>query len=107
FTVDIPGTGKASAFLEYQNVSPPKEYRAKVNAYCAYYKTGAYATWSGFNAPFRVLGVAESLSRATHLRDAIHATAGDCADLFWSASLRRVIADPFGPIWLVGTGDDR
>ena len=94
FTIDVTGRG-GLLFWSFSTSSSPKEYRAKVRAYGAYWESGAYTAWSGFTAPFRVLGVAGSTARVGHLAKAAEDEAcGDLADLFWCTTLSAVKRNP-------------
>lgn len=91
-------------FIELQRASRPWAYRDKVPAYIAYKDSGAYTRDFGYRS-LVVLGIATGgAERAQHLKQAAEAAGG--RSLFWSASLDLVLADPFGPIWLVAGEPD-
>jgi Replication-relaxation len=100
FVVIDPGR-QAPCFLEVQLQSEPATYLKKAEAYEAYYLSGNYTTRFGFRA-LRILGVTDTARRAQSLAAVIERAAViGLKDMFWSAALPDVIAQPFAPIWYV------
>jgi hypothetical protein len=103
--VELDGTGRRTAFfLEVQRTSRPATFRRKAAAALAYWQSGAYTAYFGARS-LRVLTVVESAAQIEYLRTSVAELGG--GPLFWFAPRGAVIAEPFGPCWVVSGMEGR
>jgi hypothetical protein len=99
--------GLYDAFLEVDRGSEElKTLVDKATSYWLHYQSGAYAERHGHagarhkDFPFRVLFVLGSAERLNNFAERLLQKNRDGATQGWLATLRDLLADPLGPIWI-------